>query len=133
MTKEETQIERIMKGLKCSEEEAREIYRADKEIDQGKRQDFDLSPEEEKAAKKYLRTGTRKTPTNYKFDKKTRKENPTKAGLIALVAENLQNSDIAADVQVTNKEREILFTMDGQWYSLTLTCKRNMNKEKGGG
>ena len=74
----ETQIQRIMSGLKCSEEEAREIAAFDKRIDRGERTEYDLSPEEEKAAKKWANTTSeKKAAPNYKWT--TRERTPQKA------------------------------------------------------
>ena len=76
----ETQVERIMRNLKCSRAEAEDILAEDKKIDRGERVDFDLDPQAEKAAKKYANAGTRTT----KSEKSARKapENPTKEGVI---------------------------------------------------
>jgi hypothetical protein len=49
----DTQLERIMKNLKCSKAEAEAILAEDKRIDRGERTDFDLDPEAEKRAKRY--------------------------------------------------------------------------------
>ena len=57
----ETQVERIMRNLKCSREQAEQIMADDKAIDRGERMDFDLPPEAEKQAKKFANTGTRQT------------------------------------------------------------------------
>ena len=81
----DSQIERIMRGLKCTEAEAIEIAKADKEIDRGAKMSFDLSAEAEKEAKKYAKTGTRAT-NGEKIERK-RKENPTKGAIIAEIAQ----------------------------------------------
>ena len=44
----DTQLERIMRNLKCSKEEAEQILADDKAIDRGERMSFDLSKEDEK-------------------------------------------------------------------------------------
>ena len=120
----ETQKERIMRVLRCSSEEADEILRADKAIEQGKRVDFDLSPEEEKLAKKYINTHERKTDGEPKT--RQRKENPTKGGIIAEIAEFLtKNGSFAYEnVEITNKERQIAFTIGDDRFEITLTQKR---------
>ena len=107
----ETQKEKIMRILGVSDSEADDILASDKAIDQGKRVDFDLSPEQEKLAKKFANAGTRKAPTVYKFDQKKRKENPTKAGIIEYLSECLkENGENACEnVEITNKERQIAF------------------------
>ena len=122
----ETQKEKIMRILVVSDSEADDILASDKAIDQGKRVDFDLSPEQEKLAKKFANAGTRKAPTVYKFDQRKRKENPTKAAIIAEIATFLtENSENACEnVEITNKERQISFKIGSESYELTLVQKR---------
>lgn len=111
----ETQKERIMRILDVSADEADEILKTDKAIDRGERVPFDLSPEREKMAKKFANVDTkkRKKPTVYNLDArgKARKENPTKASIIAELAKFLtENSENACEmVEITNKERQIAF------------------------
>ena len=127
---DEAQISRIMSGLKCSRDEAIEIFLADKAIDRGERMAFDLDPETEKMAKKMANVTERKrkTPTVYNFDttNKKRKENPTKAGIISEIAKFLQeNSENACEnVNITNPERQISFTIGENSYEFTLVQKR---------
>lgn len=127
----EDQLERIQKSLGVSLAEAQQILLADKEIDRGGAMPFDLDPEREKVAKKYTKPGIRK-PTVYNFDtsKRKKKENPTKEGIIAELAEFLQASEVNkySEVNVTNKTRQVAFECDGKRYELTLVEKR-----KGGG
>ena len=123
----ESQKEKLMRTLGCTEEEALDIIANDKAIDQGKRVEFDLDPEREKMAKKMANVGTKK-PTVYKFDTKDkkRKENPTKAGIIAELAKFLEeNSENACEtVEITNKERQIAFKIGENDFELTLVQKR---------
>lgn len=118
----ENQQEKLMRVLGCTEEEALDIISNDKAIDQGKRVDFDLDPEREKMAKKMANAGTKK-PTVYKFDTKDkkRKENPTKAGIIQYLFECLTDYD---NVVISNKERQITFSIGSEKYELTLVQKR---------
>lgn len=126
----ETQKERIMRVLSVSAEEADEILKADKAIDRGERVPFDLSPEQEKMAKKFANVDTkkRKKPTVYNLDArgKARKENPTKASIIAELAKFLtETSENACEmVEITNKERQITFKIGENAYELTLVQKR---------
>lgn len=115
----DTQIERIMRGLKCSREEAEQILADDKAIDRGERMSFDLDKEKEKEAKKYARTGTRQT-NGVKVERK-RKENPTKASIIQYLFECLKDYD---NVIITNKERQISFSHGDNNFELTLVQKR---------
>lgn len=120
----DNQKERIMRYLKVTEEEADAIIASDKAIDRGERMEFDLSKEDEKAAKKWANTGTRKTPPSYKFTKRERKENTTKSGIISLLAEFLATVESCSDIDIPNKERMITFSCGDNKYDLTLIQKR---------
>mgnify|MGYP002508780696 CR=1 FL=1 len=75
-----------------TKEEALQIIADDKAIDRGERMSFDLDKETEKMAKKYANTGTRQTKSA--TSERKRKENPTKAGIIAELATFLlQNAE----------------------------------------
>lgn len=118
----ESQIERIMRGLKCTEAEAIEIAKADKEIDKGAKMPFDLSAEAEKEAKKYAKTGTRAT-NGEKIERK-HKDNPTKEGIIQLLATFLQENGNFSAVNITNASRMIAFSCENDDFELTLVQKR---------
>jgi hypothetical protein len=119
-----------MERLGFTAEEIKDIIETDDAIDKGQKVYFDLDPEKEKEAKKYTKAGTRKAPTVYKLDnaggKRSRKENPTKAGLIAELAKFLtETSENACEmVEITNKERQIAFKIGENAYELTLVQKR---------
>ena len=83
------EVQKIMKALGLTEQEAKEMLEADRKIDKGEKL-FELTPEQEKASKKARSTGTKK-PTVYNFDtaKKKRKECPDKQHLVNLLAEAL--------------------------------------------
>lgn len=118
----ESQVEKLMRILNCSEAEAKQVLADDKAIDQGKRMSFDLSTEEEKKAKKYANTGTRKATNT----PKVRKENPTKSGIITKIATFLMENNAFSieNVEITNKERQIAFKIGETSYELTLIQKR---------
>ena len=122
----ETQVEKLMRLLDCTQEEALDIIEKDKIIDKGGRTEFDLDKEKEKLAKKMANVDTHKKVTVYKWDKKPRKENPTKAGIIAELAQFLEkNSENACEmVTITNKERQISFKIGENMFELTLVQKR---------
>lgn len=117
----ETQIERIMKNLKCTKEEAEAILAEDKRIDRGEKVDFDLSDEEHRKAMKNANAGTRKT-AEAKTARKAR-ENPTKEGVIAEIAEFLTENGYNS-VEITNKTRSIMFKIGEDAYEITLIAKR---------
>ena len=130
MAKPTTKQLEAMWKMGLSEAEIEELVKADAAIDKGERMPFDLDPEKEKEAKKYAKAGTRKAPTVYKLDnaegKRSRKENPTKAAIIAEIAKFLEEtSENACEmVEITNKERQIAFKIGENAYELTLVQKR---------
>ena len=121
------EIQKAMKVLGLSEQEAREMLEADRKIDKGEKL-FELSAEQEKNAKKARSIGTKK-PTVYNFDtaKKKRKECPDKQHLVNLLAEALGVE--CQKVEITNKERELTFEFNGTGYRLTLAVPRVKSSE----
>ena len=117
----ETQLERIMRNLKCSQAEAEAILAEDKRIDRGERVAFDLSVEEHKRAIKTANAGTRTA----KSEKSARKapENPTKEGVIAAISNFLTENGYES-VEITNKTRQIAFKIGEDAYEITLIAKR---------
>lgn len=122
----ETQKHKLMRILGCTAEEADDIIATDKMIDQGERTPYDLDPEREKMAKKFANAREKRKPTVYQFQKRERKANPTKGGIIAELAKFLaENSEFAVEnVEITNKERQIAFKIGENAFELTLTQKR---------
>ena len=111
-----------MKNLGVTAEEAEEILATDKAIDRGDKVEFDLTPEQEKATRKYRQADRKQSGPV----KRERKENPTKAGIIAELSQFLENGSQNAveNLEITNKERQIRFTIGGEIYELTLVQKR---------
>lgn len=68
----------------------------------------------------------KKTPTVYKFDtkKRTRKENPTKRELIEVLKGALEGFEVE-NLEVTNIERELVFTLGGVKYKVVLSAPRS--------
>lgn len=125
----ESQKQKIMRILDVSAEEAEVILAHDKAVDQGKKTPYDLTPEQEKGTRKF-RQADRK-PTIYNFTKKReRKPNATKGGLIAELSEFLsKNSSFSTEnVEITNKERQIAFSVGEDKFELTLVQKRKQKK-----
>lgn len=120
----ETQQAKLMRVLGISAKEADEVIAYDKAVDQGKKTEFDLTPEQEKETRKY-RQADRK-PTVYNFNKRERKPNATKEGLVAELAEFLtENSGFSTEnVEITNKSREITFKVADDTFTWTLVQKR---------
>lgn len=125
-----TQKENIMKVLGVSAEEADAILASDKAIDRGEKQDFDLDPDKAKVAKKFTNVQGHKKPTVYSFQKRERKENTTKSGIIADLFKFLtETSELSYEnTVISNKERQIAFESGGHKYELTLVQKREPKK-----
>lgn len=116
----EEKIQKLMKSLNISREEAIELMEDDKEIDRGAKM-FEL-PDELKAGAKKARQAERKksdTPV-----KRERKAKPEKAEICSAMMEGLSGLGIA-DFNITNAEREFLFTHNGTKYKVTLACPRS--------
>jgi hypothetical protein len=130
MTKKELEyeqtIQKHMKLLDCTREEAIDIIETDNVIDKGGRTQYDLSEEEEKIAMKMSGIKDRKAKSENNMRGKVRAENPTKSGIIAEIAEYLtENCGFATeDVTITNKERQIAFRIGENDYEFTLVQKR---------
>lgn len=106
------------------------MYEYDKAVDRDEKTPYDATPEQLKVEREMARTGTRKTPTAFKFTKRERKPNATKGGLIAELAQFLsENSSFdVKNLEITNKERQIAFEIGGEKFELTLVQKRKPKK-----
>ena len=121
-------VERLMKSGQYSLAEATEIAIDDWRIDHGDRCEWEPTVEEEKAMRKATKVvGERKksaTPV-----KRERKEDEVKQALIALLAAALGDGDLAVEnVDITNKERMIAFTVGEDSFEVMLTKKRKAKK-----
>lgn len=121
----EAEVKRLM-ATGMTEAEARETALYDAEVEAGEPTEFDLTPEQQKVAKKYTATGTKKRP-DYQFTKRERKPNETKRHImknIETLFHGLELNGVCKDVNLSNLERTLDFEMDGKLYTLTLTEHR---------
>lgn len=120
---DEAKIQKAMRTLEISREEAIAMFQEDKEIDQG----ADPHPltAEQQAVAKQMRQADRK-PTVYQFKQRERKANPDKREIIGVLDDAL--CDLVDDVTVSNPERQIDFEYNGVSYSVTLTAHRPKKK-----
>ena len=121
--KEWAKVDNLVDKLECSIDEAVDILDADKAIDRNQKVDFDLSPEEHKQAMKLANVKEHNVKSN---TYRPRKPNATKGEIIAGLSKFL--TEMAEfevlDEEITNKERTIMFTSNGNRYELTLIQKR---------
>lgn len=120
LTKAQEENRRLcaLRELGMTDEEARQVIADDKKIDKGEKL-FELTDEQKKNAKQ-ARNGA-KLPTVYKFSQRERKPNETKGEIIAYLAECFKDYE---NLTITNKERQIAFSANGNDYELTLVQKR---------
>ena len=127
MTDHEKRVEEIVDLLGCSIAEAEDILIADKKIDKGETVDFGLTKEEEKRALKYANVKEHKRPAVYKFDKRERKADTTKEGVIEQIAQFLTENSYE-NVEITNKSKLIAFQIGEDSYEFNLIRKRKPKK-----
>ena len=96
------QVDELVDKLGCSIKEAEQILRDDKKIDKGEAVDFGLV---------------------YKFDKKERKADTTKEGVIQALFDFLVENGYA-ECEVLNKSKLISFKIADDTYELDLKRKR---------
>ena len=112
------QVEKLMKTLDLTEEEALQLIEDDKAIDRGAKM-FDLDPELEKASKRARQAPRPTTPTP---TKRTKKEDTEKGYLISEIVKALAECD---KVEITNPERQIDFEFSGRKFRIVLSAPRS--------
>lgn len=114
------EIENLMKTLDLTEQEAIETWLDDN--------DYTTNEQVEELTKKAKANGTTKIKARENVENKKvereRKENPTKALIIAELFEKLQQIDNISQLKVENKEKLITFRLNGNDYKLDLVQKR---------
>ncbi len=113
----ENQIEKLMKSLGISREEAIELMEEDRRIDRGEKL-YELDPELEKGAKKARQADRKKTEV-----KREKKPKPEKEELCSAMMDGLRELGIE-DFEILNPEREFVFRKGGVKYKVTLACPR---------
>lgn len=113
----EEKIQKLMKSLNISRDEAIELMEEDKRIDRGEKL-YELNPELEKGAKK-ARQADRKQTTA----KREKKPKPEKEEICSAMMDGLRELGVE-DFEIINPEREFIFHKDGTKYKVTLACPR---------
>ena len=127
MTDHEKRVEELVDLLGCSIFEAEQIIADDKKIDKGQEVDFGLTKEQEKQALKYANVKEHKKPAVYKFDKRERKADTTKEGVIEQISQFLIENGYE-NVEITNKSKLIAFKIGEDNYEFNLIRKRKPKK-----
>lgn len=114
----EEKIQKLMKSLNISREDAIQLMEDDKEIDRGAKM-FELPKELQAGAKKARQADRKKTEV-----KRERKPKPEKAELCSAMMDGLRGLGVA-EFDITNAEREFIFHHNGTKYKVTLACPRS--------
>ena len=114
----EEKIQKLMKSLNISREEAIELMEEDKRIDRGEKL-YELDPELEKGAKKARQADRKKTEV-----KRERKPRPEKEEICSAMMDGLRELGVN-EFEITNAEREFIFHRNGVKYKVTLACPRS--------
>ena len=118
LTKEEKIIfEKAKKNLKLTDSEAYQFIDEGRRIDKGEKL-FEPTAEQKANIKKATNVGTRA----YSFTKRERKADTEKADIIELIKNALE--EISSDIEVTNKERQIDFSVDNRKFRVVLSAPR---------
>jgi hypothetical protein len=135
MSMDEKRINHLMDKLTISREDAIQLLKDDEVIDRLKDSEVnnDLTPEQKATVKKARQAD--RAPTVNKFTKRERKKDNVKADIVNLVFNALQN-EVATDssevlhidaqnIEITNPERELTFTVDGRKFKIVLSAPRS--------
>lgn len=121
----EAEVKRLM-ATGMTEAEARETALYDAEVEAGAPTEYDLTAEQQKVAKKYTATGSKKK-TEYQFSQRERKPNETKREIMRMLKVLFEGHELNGNckgVTLSNIERTLDFEKDGKQYTLTLTEHR---------
>lgn len=117
----EESIAKLMNKLDISRDEAIAVLRDDEDIEHGKKKEFDLTPEQLAASRKY-KNEKRCVDAYGKTRTRTIKENKDKREAIAALAECLNKLSIVSDINIRNAERYVDFKLKGVECTITLTA-----------
>lgn len=127
---DEKRIAMLMKKLDITREEALELEGYDADVNKGKKTQYDLTPEQEKVAKKMTHVTEYAKSTSVRRE---RKPNELKEAIVAELANYLAEEaqgQVYEDVTITNKSRMIAFSVNGKRFELALVEKREPKDNK---
>lgn len=113
----EEKIQKLMKSLNISREEAIELMEEDKAIDRGEKL-YELPKELQAGAKKARQADRKKTET-----KREKKPKPEKEEICSAMMDGLRELGVE-EFEILNAEREFIFHKGGVKYKVTLACPR---------
>lgn len=121
----EKNIADYMKRNKCNREEAIELINYDNDVEGDVATEYDLT-DEQKAVVQTMMRHTDHAKQDSKV-KRERKPNELKEAIVVEIAEFLREDALGqayGDVEITNKNRQIAFSVGDKRFELTLVEKR---------
>lgn len=112
-------VEKLMKNLGISREEALQVLADDKAIDKGEKL-FELSAEQKQAVKQATRADSKPRQTQTKREPKADKD---KAEIMKVIDDAL--CDLVDNVENRTNDRELVFTYNGKKFKIVLSCPRS--------
>lgn len=112
-------VEKLMKNLGISREEALQVLADDKAIDKGEKL-FELSAEQKQAVKQATRADSKPRQTQTKREPKVDKD---KAEIMQVIDDAL--CDLVDNVENRTNDRELVFTYNGKKFKIVLSCPRS--------
>lgn len=117
------QIEKIMRSLGCSREDAEDVLRCDAEIDKGGKL-FELDPDQKKAEKKMRSVGVKTVNPYGKQTTRQRPQDRHKRFIIDTISRALTDHLGGSTHEITNPEREILVEYQHRKFKIVLSAPR---------
>ena len=124
--KDKIQVEKYIKYLGCTMEEALDCLEYDKQVDKMTMAEINatMTPEEKKVISDMTRA--QKAVNAYgKTVTRERKIDDDKVFLINSIAEMLKGFENCGNLEITNTQREINFTLNDKKYKIVLSAPRS--------
>lgn len=116
-------VDEIVDLLGCSIKEAEQILKDDAAINKGERMPFDMSKEDERKALKFANVKEHKKPMVLNLQKRERKADTTKEGVIQQIFDFLVENGYE-NCEILNKSKLISFKIGDDTYEFNLIRKR---------
>lgn len=121
--KEWQRVDELVEKFGMSIAEAKELIEYDKAVDKGQPTEYDLTKEQEKQALKMANVKEHKKPMVLNLQKRERKADTTKEGVIQALYDFLVENGYEG-CEITNKSKLIAFKIADDSYELNLIRKR---------
>lgn len=117
-------VEQLMKTLKISEEEARQVIADDLSIERGEKL-FELTEEQKKVEKKMRATKSRTVKNAYgKSHKVEKKTDVDKSRLMKIIETAISDNSNVTNFEMVRAEGECIFNYNGRKFKIILSAPR---------